>query len=124
MKSAEFEARTRVINKQVYGVYLISCIVALVLCPLVVIVTQRFTDSQAAVFGYGLAAAALTIGVPLFFVLRWAEGQQSRLNVEAREEAAAENFLQLQQFIHQHNKEATSDEEQDEDVRSGDAEHT
>lgn len=123
MTTSEYDARRRAINAKVWGVYVGSSVAALIICPLVVWLAGKRIDQQAWVFGIGLVAAALVVGLPLFLALTWESKVNSILLAESLEEGRVENFRLLQRYLNEHDmKEAEGDNEQEHEDRSSDAE--
>ena len=123
MTRTEYEACLRHINGVVYKVYFLSCVAAVLVCPLTIWVVQQHTSKPATAFGYALLVAIPLIGVPLFLVLRWASEQAATLHSNYAEEVRSTTFLNAQKYLHKH-KEAISDDEQDtEELRPDDSEH-
>lgn len=123
MNSEEVSRRTREINRRVYGVFLLSAGVSVVVCGLGTwLVSRRASDTTALLTGLGLAI--LFLGLPLGWALARADRAYKMLRAEAYEDLKAESFATVQKFIHEYKKkEATDDEQDEEDFRSGDPEH-
>lgn len=98
MIDADYELKTRAVNLVVYRVYVAASVVALVVCPLVVWLVGKVLESDAAVFGIGLVAAVLVMGVPLFLVLNWAEDKWSQLRFDQDEDKRAETWARINEF--------------------------
>jgi hypothetical protein len=120
----EVEERARRINSRVYGGFLLTCLGAVATMPLVLFALRHYTRSVLALVSSGLTYSILFVGIGLFGLLYQSSKAYARLRVEVQEDAAAENFANLQKFIHEYKKEReeTSDAERDEDFRPGDPE--